>query len=226
MDMDRWAKCSDRSLKIEDFAGESCWAGLDLASKLDLTAYVLMFRREIDGKPHYYLFPRFYLPAARIDDPTNGHYKQWSATGYLEATPGEVNTHTELKEQILADAKQFDLREVGHDPHGASLLVASLIDEGITCVELQQTWKYQSEPMKELEALVMDGRLHHDGNPVMTWCVANTVAQHYPNDVIVPRRSSAEKKIDGTVATIMALGRAVLHSAPTQMQSSDFFSFI
>ncbi len=208
MDMDRWKRCEDRTLKIEDFKGETCWAGLDLASKLDLTAYVLMFMREIEGKQHYYLFPRFSLPSARIDDPTKSHYKQWSIQGYLEATPGEVNTHAELKEQILADAKTYDLREIGHDPHGASILVAALMEQKVTCVELQQTWKFQSEPMKELEALVMDGRLHHNGNPVMSWCVANTVAQHYPNDVIVPRRPSDEKKIDGTVSAIMAISRA------------------
>jgi phage terminase large subunit-like protein len=223
MDMDRWAKCADRSLKVEDFAGETCYAGLDLANKLDLTAYLLIFMRKVEGQPHYYLFPRFYLPAARIDDPSNGHYKQWSELGYLEATPGEVNTHVEMREQILADAKQFDLREVGHDPHGASILVAGLIDEGLTCVELQQTWKYQSEPMKDLEALVMDGRLHHDGNPVMTWNISNTTVHRYPNEVIVPRKASAEEKIDGTVAAIMALGRATLAVPKQQSTFEPFF---
>ncbi|WP_213805749.1 terminase TerL endonuclease subunit [Granulicella sp. dw_53] len=221
MDMDRWQRCSDTSLNIEDFAGETCWAGLDLASKLDLTAYILIFMRVIEGKQHFYLFPRFYLPSARIDDPANGHYKQWSELGYLEATPGEVNTHAELREQISADAKQFDMREVGHDPHGASQLVASLMEEGLTCIELQQTWKYQSEPMKTLEALVMDGRLHHDGNPVMTWNIANTIVHHLRNEVITPDKASAEKKIDGTVATIMALGRATI-TAPAEAWFEPF----
>jgi phage terminase large subunit-like protein len=214
MDMDRWNKCSDASLTIDDFAGQPCWAGIDLANKLDLTAYVLMFMKEIDGKRHYYLFPRFYLPETQIDDPANGHYKQWTARGYLESIPGSVNTHTELFDQILEDAKRFEIREIGHDPHRAHELMAKLIEQNLTCVELQQKWQNQSEPMKELEALVVDGRLHHDANPVMTWCIANTVVHHLRNAVITPDKASAEKKIDGTVATIMALSRASLSQQP------------
>jgi phage terminase large subunit-like protein len=75
--MAKCSACSDPNLSIEEFAGEPCWAGPDLASRLDLTAYTLIFKREIDGKDHYYLFPRFYLPEDRVDDATLGHYKQW-----------------------------------------------------------------------------------------------------------------------------------------------------
>jgi phage terminase large subunit-like protein len=210
MDMDLYKKCADSSLKLEDFAGETCWAGLDLASKLDLTAYILIFMRVLEGKNHYYLFSRFYLPAARTDDPANGHYRQWTGLGYMEATPGQVNTQNELRDQLLEDAKQFDLKEIGHDPHGAAQLVAQLMEQNLTCVEIQQTWKYQSEPMKAFEALVMDGTLHHDGNPVMTWCVANTVVHRLRNEVITPDKQSAEKKIDGVVAALMALRPSTL----------------
>jgi len=225
LDLDLWAKGVDRTLKIEDFVGETCWAGVDLANKWDLTAYVLLFCREIAGKQHYYLFPRFYLPASCIDDPTNGHYKQWAEYGYLEAVPGNINTHDELREQIFADAQKFTLREVAHDPHGAAKLVADLIDGGITCIEIEQKWKFQSEPMKEMEALVRDSRLHHDANPCMTWCVANTLAKNLPNEVIVPRRSSDDrKKIDGVIATIMAIDRATRLAPKKPKGFSPFYA--
>lgn len=219
IDPDRWKKCEDRTLKVEDFVGETCYGGLDLAEKWDLTAYVLIFMRRLEDQPHYYLFPRFYLPAARIDDPTNGHYKQWYELGYLESVPGEVNTHVDMRQQISEDARQFNLEQLGHDPFGASRLISELIEDGITCNALPQTWKFQSEPMKELEALVRDGRLHHDGNPVMTWCIANTVVKTLGNDLIVPRKASAEKKIDGTLAAMMALRPSTLALSPKKKQS-------
>lgn len=223
MSMEKWAACEDRTLNIADFKDSPCWAGLDLANKLDLTAYVLLFTQEIEGKTHYYLFPRFYLPEARINDATLGYYKQWEQYGYLEATPGEVNTHEEMLEQILLDSQTYDLREVGHDQWNASQLVAKLIDNNVTCVDISQGIRAQTEPMKTLEALVYEGRLHHNGNPVMTWCIANTVAFFDANDNVKPVKvnKTSEKKIDGTVATIMAVGRATL-ATPKQKETFGF----
>jgi phage terminase large subunit-like protein len=208
--LEKWNACADPTLKLEDFAGESCWAGLDLANKLDLTAYVLVFKR--DGK--FIVFPRFYLPEARIEEVTNPHYKTWHEHGYLEATPGEVNTHAELLEDILADAKRFDLRDIAHDPHGAAQLIGQLIENRLACVEVQQTWRGMSEPFKSLEAAVIGQTLIHDGNPVMVWCVANTKAKTDRLENQVPDKESPEKKIDGVVAACMALGRAQLAKPP------------
>ncbi|ADW69004.1 terminase large subunit [Granulicella tundricola] len=208
IDMDRWSRCKDENLSIENFKGETCWAGIDLANKIDLTAYVLLFRRVLNGIPHFYLFPRFYLPAAKIDDPANGHYRQWEGNGYLQSVPGEVNTFEELHEQIKKDRELYDVAEWAFDPAHAHLFVAKLLEEKLPLVEVPQTWKFQSEPMKELEALVLQEQLHHDGNPVMTWCIANTTVKYLNGDVIRPDRASYEKKKDGTDATLMALGRA------------------
>lgn len=212
MDPDKWNACGDPTLKIEDFAGETCFAGLDAASKLDLTAYVRIFQRTIGGKQHYYLFPIFYLPAAQVDIAGNGHYQQWAANGHLQVVPGAVNDQAALKEQIFADAKQFHLAQVAHDPYGITELITALTDSGLTANEMQQKWQLQSGPMKELEALVIAGRIHHPANPVLTWCIANTLVKNLPNNVIVPRKESptSPKKIDGTVATIMALRQAML----------------
>lgn len=216
--VEKWNACADSALKIEDFAGQPCWAGLDLANKLDLTAYVKVFRK--DDK--FFAFPKFYLPEARTEDVANGHYKTWTEHGYLEATPGAVNTHKELLDDILEDAKQYDMREVAHDPHGAAQLIGQLMDERLTCVEISQTWRGMSDPMKSLEAAVIAKTISHDGNPVMSWCVANTKAKPDRLENVVPDKQSPEKKIDGVPALIMALGRAQL--APKTVSAGFMFA--
>jgi phage terminase large subunit-like protein len=212
IDMARWNANADPSLKIEDFEGQECIGAFDLAEKHDLTAYVLLFTKVINEKAHYYLFPRFYLPAARIDDPANGHYVQWKEYGYLESVPGNINTFEELREQILADAKRFQLREVAFDPHHAGVFAAKLGEENITCVEIEQKWQRLSAPMQDFIAFVDEGLIHHAAHPVLSWCAANTEINRYRNGAIMPDKASAEKKIDGTVAAIMALDRATLYN--------------
>jgi len=204
----QWNACADATMKLEDFAGEPCIASFDLAFTTDLTAYVLMFKRDVDGKDHYYLFSWFYLPSVKVEDPTNTHYRVWAANGHLISTPGAVNTHEGLQEQILNDAERFEVREVAHDPHRAFKLVADLIDRGLTCVKVEQGWRGMSEPMKGLQALVEDGCLHHSDNPVMNWCISNTIAVAIKGDNIIPDKATNDKKIDGTDAAIMALARA------------------
>jgi phage terminase large subunit-like protein len=228
MDMERWAKCGDSQLKLEDFKGEPAIAAFDLAEVKDLTAYVLLFKRLVGELEHYYLFSRFYLPSARIDDPENAHYRQWHANGYLESVPGEVNTHEDLKAQILEDSQAFEIREIAHDPYRAHKLVAELIDHGLTCAVVDQGWRGMSEPMKELESLVLSGRLHHSNSPVMNWCIANTVARPVRGDNIVPEKTTAERKIDGTDAALMTLAREMVAPLvevdPTS--AADFFMFV
>lgn len=216
---ERWRACIDDTLKIEDFLGQPCWVGLDLANKLDLTAYVKVFRNGDD----YVAFPTFYLPEARIEDVANGFYKDWSEKGYLEATPGSVNTHRELREDILEDAKRFELMEIAHDPYQAIELVTSLIEEGITCVEVRQNVAGLSDSMKSVEAAVIAKTLRHADDPVMDWCVSNCKAlldRRHENPV--PTKESPEKKIDGVPALIMAYGRAMI--APKQQSAGFFFA--
>jgi phage terminase large subunit-like protein len=226
LDMDKWARCADPKLRIEDFLGERCIAAFDLANVKDLTAYVLIFRRELNGKEHYYLFPRFYLPSARIDDPTAGHYRQWRSSGHLESVHGEVNTHEDLLAQILEDAKRFEIEAIAHDPYRAYELVAKLIAHGLTCVAIDQGWRGLSEPMKLTDALVTDNRIHYPSpSPVLSWCVSNTVAKPVRGDNIVPERASADRKIDGVDATLMGLSRWMVTPSEDTGPEFGFLSF-
>ena len=102
----------------------------------------------------------------------------------------------------------FEVRECPYDPYQAAQLVTHLADSGLTMVEFGATVKNFSDPFKTLIALVDAGKIRHDGNPVLTWCMSNTVCFTDAKDNIYPRKDRYEYKIDGAVAAIMALGRA------------------
>lgn len=221
MDMEAWAGLADTSLRVEDFAGESCWLGLDLSSKIDLSAAVKMFKREIDGEDHYYAFGRYYVPESRVEEPEKRHYQGWVADGALIATEGSVIDHAQIRDNIVADSEAFQLEEVGFDPYGATQLVSELHDEyGITTVEIPQQVKHLSDPMKWVEAMVLAGRLHHDGNPVLTWAMSNVTARVDANENVFPRKERPESMIDPAVALIMAMARAMVGESNVFSESS------
>jgi phage terminase large subunit-like protein len=214
MNLQWWDRQADRTLRREDFAGETCWTALDLSSKYDLTAVVTCFRREQAGDWHYYLFGRYYIPEETAANPDKRHYQQWIADGHLVATDGDIIDFYRIEQDIVADSKRFALAEVAYDPWGATQIAQRLQEEhGLTPVEVPQTTKHLSEPMKMLEALTRTGRVHHDGNPCLAWMISNVTIKEDANENIFPRKDVPDAKIDGAVACIMALGRALAPEA-------------
>lgn len=218
MDMRKWDACEIEDLSIEQFAGEESIIALDLASKRDIAEKVNLFERTLeDGKRHFYAFAKHYLPEEACTDDVNASYVGWKADGYLTTTPGNVTDYDAIERDVEADLARFNVREVPFDPWQATQLASHLLEKGAPMVELRQTVQNFSEPMKEFEALVLSGQFHHDGDPVLTWMVGNVVALRDRKDNIYPRKEAEEKKIDGAVAIIMALNRALLgekRSAP------------
>lgn len=215
LNMELWKACADTELKPAKFHDVELFKALDLSSKKDLAADLSLFVRTPpnESKPHFYFFGRFYLPQARLTDPDNPNrdiYSGWAKDGYLTITPGGMINQDEIKEAVIKDAKEFNMVECAFDPFQAHKLVGELMDEGLEMVEVGATVKNFSDPMKEFEALILDGRLHHDGNPVLTWCVSNVVCHTDKKDNIYPNKQVRESKIDGAVAAIMALGRAII----------------
>lgn len=215
--MESWRKCEDRTLSVKDFAGTDCYYGFDLARKLDLTGMVRVFVKQIDGKSHYYcMSPTFWVPEDTVfnddDRRTSERYQGWVESKALEKTDGAEIDYRE----VLAQAKEAHLEapaiESGIDPHGAANLSHQLDDAGLNPVTIQQGYKNLSDPMKELEAAILTGRFHHDGHPIMTWCVGNVVAKYMPgnDDVMRPIKQGDQNKIDGAVALIIAIGRAMV----------------
>ncbi len=206
---EQWSRLGDESLSREDFAGEACYKGLDLASKLDLSASVDVFERTVGDVQHYYVFAKCYCPEERTRAPENRHYAGWATEGHLITTPGNVTDYDYIERSLIEDAEVFRIVSLGFDPWHGTQLATHLTAEGIECVEVPQTAKNLSDPMKWIQALIVDGRIHHDGNPVMAWGIGNVTAQVDRNDNVFPRKEKAANKIDPAVALIIAMSRAV-----------------
>lgn len=205
MDMIAWDRCGDNTLRIEDFNGAPCYAAGDLASKVDIACTAKLFER--DG--HYFAFLRHYLNEDAAEDGRNSQYGGWARTGHLITTPGNVTDYEVIEDDLRQDAVDYELRELAVDPWQAEHMRQRLAEDGLNTVEFRQTVANMSEPMKMLQALVLQGRFHHDGDPVLTWMVSNVVAHLDAKDNIYPRKEFPENKIDGVVALIMALGRSM-----------------
>ncbi|MGQ7253969.1 terminase large subunit [Vreelandella titanicae] len=214
--MESWRKCEDRTLQIQDFLGVDCYYGFDLARKLDLTGMVRVFVKRIDEQNHYYCIgPTFWVPEDTVhndeDRRTAERYQAWVNGKWLEATDGAEIDYREVLAHATEANEEAPAQESGIDPHGAANLSHQLDDAGMNPVTLQQSYTHMSDPMKELEAAILTGRFHHDGHPIMTWCVGNVVGKYLPgnDDVVRPIKQGNANKIDGAVALIMAIGRAM-----------------
>lgn len=215
MDMRAWDRMADPSLDVADFEGEPCIIGLDLATKTDICAKVRLFRRQVDDVTHFYAFGDYYLPEAAVSDGRNSQYPGWEITGRLTVTPGDVLDFERVEADIMEDASRFQVDEVAYDPWQATQLAQRLQAQGAKVIEYRNTVANFSAPMKELDALVRSGRFHHDGCPVLAWMVSNVVCHTDAKENIYPRKERPENKIDGVIALLSALGRAMVEQAPS-----------
>lgn len=214
--MESWKTCEDKTLTLEQFEGQEWMAGFDLARKLDMNSRARLFWREIDGKVHYYsVAPAFWVPEDTANDVDNKRmterFQAWVNTGHLIATPGAEVDYREILEDTKEANKLAPIRESPIDPHGATGLSHDLDDEGFNPITITQNYTNMSDGMKELEAAIEAGRFHHDGNPIMTWCIGNVIGKYLPgnDDVVRPIKQGDDNKIDGAVALIMAIGRVM-----------------
>lgn len=227
--MPAWAKCYDPGLTEESVKVLSCWLGSDLASKLDLSATVTLFRDDSKGdKPHYYVFCRAYLPEERVNAPENQHYQRWTKQGYLTATPGSSIDYAMIEADTLADISKFQVKELAYDARYADQYAQRVSEQsGIPRVEVPPSPAVLSPAMKELEAAIYDGRFHHDGHPVLTWCMSNVLTRETPaGNYTMPDKSRPENKIDAAVALFIAMSRAMVAPVQTSVNPSDLFMFI
>jgi phage terminase large subunit-like protein len=225
--LQRWNDCTDSTLRIEDFANDNCIMGLDLASVNDIAAVILLFRRIVAGVEHYYAFGRYYLPSERVEMPENRHYQGWAADGTLVTTDGAMIDYGVIKADILKLCFEHpQVQEIAFDARYAYLLMQELHDAtGITPVTIPQKTEFMSPAMKLLDGLILSGRIHHNGDPALTWMLSNVVAKEDANENVYPRKERDENKIDGVTALLNALARAsVLPMAyPTVYESSGVF---
>lgn len=211
----KWHELADPSLTIKDFQQDECFIGLDLAKIHDLSSIVTVFRRYQDGARHYYVFSKHYLPEDTIQNDNEPElkdkYTRWYIDGHLlSGGESEMNLSVIAHEVIALQHAGFDIKEIPHDPHLGFLVAKELAENGLVPVELRQHGTYLGPGMREIEAAIAAGRIHHDGNPVMSWCIGNVQAKEFIGGGLMPAKENKASKIDGASALIMAVARAML----------------
>lgn len=210
MPMDKWDKC-EFAVSEDDLEGRICFGGLDLSSTTDITAFVFVFPPE-DENDKYIILPYFWIPEDNLElRVRRDHvpYDVWERRGYLQTTEGNVVHYGYIEKFIESLGERFNIREIAFDRWGAVQMVQNLEGMGFTVVPFGQGFKDMSPPTKELMKLVLEQRIAHGGHPVLRWMMDNIFIRTDPAGNIKPDKEKSTEKIDGAVATIMALDRAI-----------------
>ncbi len=201
--VEKWNALAKPAIKLEDFKGKPCRLGLDMSSKYDMTSIGILFRDDNTGI--YHAFDKSFLPEATIQEAKSALYETSVAQGYLISTPGEVINHKVIRETILELKKQFKIIECLYDRYAATEISQNLSVNGVEMVEFAMTTANLSEPTKKLDALMREGKIYHNGSPLLSWCIGNVVCKTDVNDNVFPKKDHERLKIDAAIALIMAL---------------------
>lgn len=191
--------------------GRLCYGGLDLSSTSDITALVLAFPPRTEEEK-YILLPFFWLPEDTLElRCRRDHvlYDVWQKQGFIQTTEGNVIHYGFIEKFIERLGETYHIREIAYDRWNATQMVQNLEDMGFTMVPFGQGFKDMSPPSKELFKLLMEGNIIHGGNPVLKWMAGNVVMRQDPAGNIKPDKEKSVEKIDGIVASIMALDRCI-----------------
>jgi phage terminase large subunit-like protein len=224
--IEKWNACAVNPRGLEQFRGRIAYLGLDLSTKLDITALAIDMPGDDDSHDLAWMF---FVPEGRVRERAaekrKPDYAQWVDDGWLIATPGDVIDYDFIRVKIAELRGLLKVRQLGYDPWNATQLATQLQQEGWSVdpeaqkeqlVEMRQGMRTLSEPCKVFETATISGKFRHDGNPVMRWMVDNTVIRSDANGNIAPDKRSASGKIDGVVASVMALGRSIITPPPLQ----------
>lgn len=210
MPMDKWDKCAF-AVNEEQLEGRVCYGGLDLSSTTDITAFVLVFP-PCDEEDKYIILPYFWIPEDTLDlrvKRDHVPYYVWERQGYLQTTEGNVIHYGYIEKFIEKLGERFNIREIAFDRWGAVQMVQNLEGMGFTVVPFGQGFKDMSPPTKELMKLTLEQRIAHGGHPVLRWNMDNIFVRTDPAGNIKADKEKSTEKIDGAIATIMALDRAI-----------------
>lgn len=210
-----WEACAVPGLTPDDVAGQRCCIGVDLSGTTDMTAQIDLFVEEKGGQNYYTVFPKFWLPEKRIFEPHNDHYRGWFDGKYLQGCHGGEIHYPDIRDSIVASCEAYETMEFAMDPWKKTSVSQDLEkDHNIECVTVAQTIGQLTLPMDELLAAVVSGRLKHPDDPILNWMAANLTAKRDMNGNVKPlkpaqQEDSDKKKIDGMVAIIIAISRAL-----------------
>mgnify|MGYP003647354524 CR=1 FL=1 len=224
LDMNDWLDCG-HEVDLQALNMAECYMGLDLSSKLDLTALALVFPPQEDDTL-WKLHVRCYIPEesmAKRELTERIPYSDWMEQGWVTATPGDVIDYKFIEKDILSYSQEFNVQELAYDPWSAQQTALRVRDDiGIPTVPMRQGFMSLSEPTKEFERLIVSGQLAHGSNECLSWQANNVAVRHDPAGNIKPDKARSQKyKIDGVVASIMALGRATLRESQESIYETE-----
>lgn len=222
MPMDKWDACSFRVTE-DDLEGRVCYGGLDLSSTTDITAFVLVFP-PMDEDDKFAALPYFWIPEETLElRVRRDHvpYDVWERQGYLQTTEGNVVHYGYIEKFIEKLGERFNIREIAFDRWGAVQMVQNLEGMGFTVVPFGQGFKDMSPPTKELMKLTLEQKIAHGGHPVLRWMMDNIFIRTDPAGNIKADKEKSTEKIDGAIATIMGLDRAIRCGTDTSASVYD-----
>jgi len=226
--MTDWDACPKQTPGEEQLRRRICYGGLDLSTKVDLAAWALVFPPAPDD-PNWVFVLRFFVPADNVRgrvERDHVPYDSWIRAGYITATPGNVCDYDVIENRIVADAKYFrGLQEVGFDPWNATHTANHLLAGGLKLIETRQGTATMSEPSKEFEAILRAKKINHGGNPVLRWNASNVSLKRDHNDNYMPDKERSTERIDGIVAALIAMARAIRNrpAEPSVYQTRGIF---
>lgn len=210
MPMDKWDLCAD-PVDAAELEGRVCYGGLDLSSTTDITAFVLVFP-PLDEEEKYKVLPFFWVPEDTLDlRVRRDHvpYDTWKLTGDLFTTEGNVIHYAFIEKYIEQLGEKYFIKEICYDRWGATMLSQDLEGMGFTVVPFGQGFASMSPPTKELMKLVLEQKIAHGGHPVLRWNMDNVFVRQDPAGNIKMDKAKSTERIDGAVAMVMALDRAI-----------------
>jgi hypothetical protein len=210
MPMEKWDKCAF-AVNEEELAGRVCYGGLDLSATTDLTAFVLVFPPE-EQTDKYQILPYFWIPEETVDlrvKRDHVPYDVWKKQGFIQTTEGNVVHYGFIETFIERLGERYNIREIAFDRWGAVQMVQNLEGMGFTVVPFGQGFKDMSPPTKELMKLTLEEKIAHGGHPVLRWNMDNIFIRTDPSGNIKADKEKSTEKIDGAIAMIMALDRAI-----------------
>jgi phage terminase large subunit-like protein len=219
--MDRWIDIAvwdegARPVDAKALYGRDCFAGLDLSTTTDISAFVLVFPPEKDNKTNepWKVLCRFWIPEDNVRkrvEKDRVPYDVWIRQGFIRATSGNVIDYEAIRQSIIADQKQFRIREIAFDRWNATQLCTQLDSDGFVMMPFGQGFASMSGPTKEVEKLIVGRQFVHGGNPVLRWMASNVAIKQDPAGNCKPDKSKSTERIDGIVALVMGVGRAALY---------------
>lgn len=213
MNMQKYKECEEANsdFDISQLEGERCFCGVDLSATTDITSVNLEFPLH-DGR--YAWINHCFLPEDGILEKERRDkvpYTAWAREGYITLTPGPTIDYEWIQSYIMEMGKKYQIQEIDYDPWNSTQFANNLMNEGFECVEIRQGFKTLSEPIKDVEKLILEKRLITFNNPVLRFAISNAVPSLDPAGNIKLDKSKASKRIDPIIAGVTSHVRAMLH---------------